>query len=131
MPIPLHEVLARVQAAARLRKDLGRERMIECCLRCEMQVCDTSSSRCLARQMKCEQRRAFYTRTAEKRRAEARAYYHANRERFRERSKAYQKDPITLAISAAKKREKYAAMRAAQGRTVRSYSGKHTAQRSA
>jgi len=104
MPLPLAEVLRRVDHALPLMHNtIGRYQLTELCLQCERAVCNVKASNCGAYQRELARKRDQHARKREQRNAAARARRAANPEKYRERNRAYQRDPAYLAALRAKR----------------------------
>lgn len=107
MPLPLAEVLRRVDAALPLMHNtIGRYQLTDLCLQCTRAECNVRASNCLAYQRELARKKEQHAKYREKRNAAARARRAANPEHYRALSRAYQRDPLYLAALREKRRAK-------------------------
>lgn len=121
MPRPLAVITVIVERERALRKSIGRHAMTAACLTCALAECNTRSAGCEARNIERERSRRLRRKHAEKRRAETRAYHRAHRQERCDYARRYREEPGAAVALAVKRRMRYAAKKAAQGKTVRSY----------
>lgn len=90
--IPLSEIAVIVEREANYRRRLGRIKLMELCMQCPRSTCDSTSSRCLARQATAAKWRDWYRRNPERAKQRARARYARNPDAMRAACRAYREE---------------------------------------